>query len=385
MVRQDLGPDAAVLHTREVPGNLVQRLFGLRHVEISAAVDANVVSRYAAVNGDRQHDSPAPPAIDNDLHAGSVSLPPPRVPPAHEQDFRGQFRDDIKGTLYDLQSKLDELCRARDQGASRELPDCFFRLFTDLIDAEISEDLARELVDHVRGVAADNELDDPHLLKDCIARLIEGEIKTCGPITVESENRRLVALVGPTGVGKTTTIAKLAANFHLREKRRVGLITVDTYRIAAVDQLRTYADIIDLPMEVVSTRREMRDAMARLAHLDLILMDTAGRSPRDEVKIRELKSMLAEAGADEVHLVLSSVAGTPGLIKTARQFREVGATSLLITKLDEATGLGNLLPLLRDCDLPFSYVTDGQNVPDDIQPADSKRLARLILGLDTGS
>ena len=86
-----------------------------------------------------------------------------------------------------------------------------------------------------------------------------------------------------------------------------------------------------------------------------------------------------------MHLVLSSVAGTPGLIKTAKQFREVGATSLLITKLDEATGLGNLLPLLRDCDLPFSYVTNGQNVPDDIQPADSKRLARLILGIDTDS
>ncbi len=101
--------------------------------------------------------------------------------------------------------------------------------------------------------------------------------------------RRLVALVGPTGVGKTTTIAKLAANFHLREHRRVGLITVDTYRIAAVEQLRTYADIIDLPMEVVSTPREMRQAVERLSDLDLILMDTAGRSPRDEVKIQELR------------------------------------------------------------------------------------------------
>ena len=113
-----------------------------------------------------------------------------------------------------------------------------------------------------------------------------------------------MALVGPTGVGKTTTIAKLAANFRLREKRRVGLITVDTYRIAAVEQLRTYADIIDLPMEIVSTPREMHQAVARMADLDLILMDTAGRSPRDEVKIQELKSMLAEAEPDEVHLVL---------------------------------------------------------------------------------
>ena len=115
-----------------------------------------------------------------------------------------------------------------------------------------------------------------------------------------------MALVGPTGVGKTTTIAKLAANYRLREKKRVGLITVDTYRIAAVEQLRTYADIIDLPMEVVSTPREMREAVARMRNLDLVLMDTAGRSPRDEIKIQELRSLLAEAEADEVHLVLSA-------------------------------------------------------------------------------
>ena len=194
--------------------------------------------------------------------------------------------------------------------------------------------------------------------------------------------RRLVALVGPTGVGKTTTIAKLAANFRLREKRRVGLITVDTYRIAAVEQLRTYADIIDLPMEVVSTPREMHQAVARMADLDLILMDTAGRSPRDEVQIQELKSMLAEAMPDEVHLVLSSVASAKSLANTAEQFAAVGTTALVLTKLDEAASLGNLLPLVRSSRLPLSYLTHGQNVPDDIAPADAGRLARLILGIE---
>ena len=210
--------------------------------------------------------------------------------------------------------------------------------------------------------------------------MIEDEIRVAGPIRLAAGRRRLVALVGPTGVGKTTTIAKLAANFRLREKRRVGLITVDTYRIAAVEQLRTYADIIDLPMEVVATPREMREAVARMADLDLILMDTAGRSPRDEVKIQELKSMLAEAAPDEVHLVLSSVASAGSLAKTAEQFAAVGTTALVLTKLDEAASLGNLLPLVRGSRLPLSYLTDGQNVPDDIAPADAGRLARLILG-----
>ena len=222
------------------------------------------------------------------------------------------------------------------------------------------------------------------LLKARIARMIEDEIQVTGPIQVTQQSPRLVALVGPTGVGKTTTIAKLAANYRLREKTRVGLITVDTYRIAAVEQLRTYADIIALPMEVVSTPRQMREAVARLADLDLVLMDTAGRSPQDEVKIQELKSMLAEAQADEVHLVLSSVNSANSLKKTAELFADVGTTALVLTKLDEATGLGNLLPLVRSCQLPLSYLTNGQNVPDDIEPADRRKLARIVLGMETG-
>ena len=176
-----------------------------------------------------------------------------------------------------------------------------------------------------------------------------------------------MALVGPTGVGKTTTIAKLAANFRLRENRRVGLITVDTYRIAAVEQLRTYADIIDLPMEVVSTPREMREAVAA----DARLRPGAHGHRRPQPARRGAAS--ASCGrcsprprADEVHLVLSAASGARSLAAAAEKFAPVGVTSLLVTKLDEATGLGNLLSLARTCGLPFSYLTDGQNVPDDI-------------------
>jgi flagellar biosynthesis protein FlhF len=175
----------------------------------------------------------------------------------------------------------------------------------------------------------------------------------------------------------------LAANFRLKEKRRVGLITVDTYRIAAVEQLRTYADIIDLPMQVVSTPREMREAVRRMAGLDLVLMDTAGRSPKDEVRLQELKAFLHEADADEVHLVLSSVGSTRTLEQTAERFAAVGTTALILTKLDEASGLGNLLPVLHSCKLPLSYLTNGQNVPDDIEIANADKLAKMILGLET--
>jgi flagellar biosynthesis protein FlhF len=265
-----------------------------------------------------------------------------------------------------------------------EVPESLFRLFTDLIDAEMSEELARELLDRVRQESADDEFISPAAAKARLLSLLEADIEVAGSIRPIAGRRHLVALVGPTGVGKTTTIAKLAAHYRLRERLRVGLITVDTYRIAAVEQLRTYADIIDLPMEVVSTPREMRQAVARLADLDLVLMDTAGRCPRDEVRIQELKSMLAEARPDEVHLVLSCVAGAAGLAKNAEHFASVGTTALILTKLDEATGLGNLLPLLRTSRLPVSYLTNGQNVPDDIEAAVAARLARRVLGLDSG-
>jgi flagellar biosynthesis protein FlhF len=125
----------------------------------------------------------------------------------------------------------------------------------------------------------------------------------------------------------------------------------------------------------------MREAVARMNHLDLVLMDTAGRSPRDEVKIQELKSMLGEAEPDEVHLVLSSTAGAKSLIGTAERFADVGTTAMVLTKLDEAHSLGHLVSLARSVRLPVSYLTDGQNVPDDIQVAEARAMAGTLLGV----
>lgn len=374
LVRSDLGPDAAVLQTRQLSGGLLRRLVGAGRVEVTASASVNVPSRFA----DQPVPAPAAPSVPL---TGTPRSMESRIPPAHEHDYRTKFRDDLKDQLNNLQSLVEDLCHNSQQTSNPELSETLFLLFTDLIDAEIGEDLARELIDRVRQGAAAGELEDLVLLKARIARMIEEDIKVSGPIRVTPGQRRLVALVGPTGVGKTTTIAKLAGNFHLRERRRVGLITVDTYRIAAVEQLRTYADIIDLPMEVVSTPREMRQAVQRLSDLDLILMDTAGRSPRDEVKIQELRYMLAEAQPDEVQLVLSSVSSLENMKRTVKHFAEVGVTSMILTKLDEATGLGNMVPLLRSGNLPLSYVTNGQNVPDDIQAADCRRLTRMVLDI----
>lgn len=376
LVRNELGPTASVLHTRELNSGLLKRLVFGRRFEIAASAAVNVPSRLPPeLQALRQHMFERAPSAQSAL------------PPAHlEVDYRTQYRDDFRhqvaGQLDELQAMVEKLCQRSAKAPAHDLPESLFHVFTEMIDADVDESIARSLIDQIRAQHGAHELFDPFLVKDRIAQLLESEIKVTGPIQAESYKCRIVALVGPTGVGKTTTIAKLAANYRLREKRKVGLITVDTYRVAAVEQLRTYADIIDLPMEVVSTPREMREAVERMQHLDLVLMDTAGRSPRDEVKIQELKSMLAEAEPDDVHLVLSSTAGAKSLAATAERFADVGTTGLLLTKLDETASLGHLVALVRSCPLPISYLTDGQNVPDDIEVADPRRLARMLLGIE---
>lgn len=371
LVRQELGPEAAVLHTRELRGSPWLRWIpGLRQIEVTAALHVNVPSRLAAREAARG------PAA-----AYESASRPTTGPGAAARPARPAFEQQIKGQLEELHSLVADLCR-RTQGAGLAgLPEVLFRVYTDLIDAEVDQDLARELVTSLRQDPTLANIADPALVKARLVRMLESELRVAPPLDL-SQGRRVAALVGPTGVGKTTTIAKLAANFRLQQRKRVGLITVDTYRIAAVEQLRTYAEIIELPMEVVSTPREMRAAVQRLAAMDLVLIDTAGRSPKDEVRIQELKALLHEAAADEVYLVLSAVTSAAALARTAERFAEAGTTALILTKLDEAAGMGQVLPLLRACNLPLCYLTDGQNVPDDIAPADARRVARLIVGLE---
>lgn len=364
MVRRDLGPEAAVLHTREVTRGWWGLFGGDKRIEVTASVEVNVPSRL-------------PPKRMPINDAGvSLEITPPglNLPPVDSAE-----RDEMRGRLNELQSMVEELCRRTRGTGLPELPEGLFQLYTELLDHELSEELARGLIDEVRLSVAPGEWHDLDTLRARAEKIVERQLHCQGPFQIQPGKCHTVALVGPTGVGKTTTIAKLAANYRLREKLRVGLITVDTYRIAAVEQLRTYADIIDLPMQVVVTPRQMREAVHAMANLDLLLIDTAGRSPKDEVKIQELRSFVAEANADEVHLVLSAVTSPSTLSRTAEAFKDVGTSALIITKLDEALSLGNLLPLMQASQLPLSYVTHGQNVPDDIAIAQAARLAQQIL------
>lgn len=298
------------------------------------------------------------------------------------QQHEGGSAAELVSKIDSLQKMVESLTKSAHLRPADEIPSELFDIYTQLIDADIEDDLARELVFGLRKEATPQEIHDPDAARLVLSALVERDLRCTDPISTRTGRRRIVALVGPTGVGKTTTIAKLAANFRLRDGIKMGLVTVDTYRIAAVEQLRTYAEIIDLPMKVVTSPQEMRRALDELDGMDLILIDTAGRSPRDELKIQELKQMLGEADVDEVHLVMSLTSSVRSIRMTCEQFAPISPSALILTKLDEAAGMGSLLSVAREVELPVSYLTTGQDVPEDIEPADRSRMSRLVLGQD---
>lgn len=347
MVRRDLGGEAVILGTREVRR---RRLFGFgtaERIEVTAA--------------------------DGRASMGGMAVAAPRVAVGAKV---GERLGLLHAAVSDLssQGRLDHLLP--------DLPSSLVPTYATLLDADVPEVLARRLVRHVADRIEPDEAHKPEAIRDALRDAVESCLLIAPPMLAVPGTRRVVALVGPTGVGKTTTVAKLAANFKLVHGLRAGLVTVDTYRIAAVEQLRTYAEIIGLPLGVANTPGEMRKAIDGLGPVDLVLIDTAGRSPWDEVKIRELADFLAEARPDEVHLVLSAVAGEKSLRAAVERFAAVHADRLIFTKLDEADGLGGVLAVIGQANRPISYLTTGQAVPDDIEPADRRRLARLILGYE---
>lgn len=400
-IRAEFGPTADIVRTREVPvPGILNRMFGRTEIEITAGPPKMAPPSKA------RSESPSTAwnqGVGLDLSAGHVANSYASFSiPSHDTETGTPTKDSSSdldsataASLHRLrnlfqESKVEQASPAQpapafSAGPSRLVhwPETCFEVYNELIEADLETDIARDLITAVHQVANPRELASVSMLRQRVLREMANRIATSGPVRIPVGQRRVVALIGPTGVGKTTTIAKLAANSRLRDRRRVGLLTLDTYRIAAVDQLRTYAEIIELPLAVASTPEEVVAALDRMQDLELVLVDTAGRSPRNEQQLQELQTMLAAIQPDETHLVMSCSSSSKQLLQTAELFATVGYSHLLMTKLDEALSLGSLMSLAQAQQVPLSYLTTGQNVPDDIEIAESTRLCEQILRFGT--
>ncbi len=320
---------------------------------------------------------------------------PMRAAVAPDSDAAAIHRD-----LQDIKLLVNQVLHASPVTAigvaSGAMPDALFRHYLRLLEAAVSRDLADQIIGAVRDELTPGELQDEAIVRATVLRHLAGLIPVADvapPGRSSSADQRapgvrsptVIALIGPTGVGKTTTIAKLAAAYKLRQGKSVALITSDTYRIAAVDQLRTYAGIIGLHLKVVLTPAEMAQAVQSLSAHDVILIDTAGRSQFNNDRLDELREFLAAASPSEVHLVLSTTAAESVLLKTAAAFAPLRPNRVILTKLDEAVNFGVIVNVVRRLSTHLSFVTTGQEVPDDIEPGRADRLARLVLDNGLGS
>jgi flagellar biosynthesis protein FlhF len=392
LVKTEMGKDAVILHTRTLQS---RRWLGLRRkksVEITAGSGLNVTSR-----GIRKSTGPA----QNAAAAQSSSAPigrtrPASAPVAPQRAAQSPGKDlldtpaagrammmSISSEVRELRSVMEDLVRRSKRDAAPQVPEDLFDHYSHLIQNQVAEELATNMVRHLQTYRPD-QLQQSGFIREKLSEQVERMIPVSGAIErKKQEGAHIVALIGPTGVGKTTTLAKLAANLQLREKRRVGLITIDTYRIAAIDQLRKYAELIGSPIKAVNTPEDLREAILGMNDCEFILIDTAGRSPTDTLKLNELKGFLDAAQPDEVHLVLSLAASQSCIERAIERFGQVRVDKIIFTKLDEAVHVGVVLNVVKKVNKTLSYVTTGQNVPDDIEVGKGSKLAQMLLGTNS--
>lgn len=354
-------------------------------------LDARAEARPSPVSPSRsepvRHDPrPVPSAGDDDPLAAARAIATRVRPAPVDRVARETLEDEIRSIKRMVTQVLRHSRRATGPaawGPSDAVGDALSELDSKLSAQDVAPDVIERLIGGLRDELSPSELADAGVVRTAALRRIGAmlPVATEPPAPGRATDGRptTIALLGPTGVGKTTTLAKLAATHKLRHGRKVGLITSDTYRIAAVEQLRTYANIIGLPLKVALTPEEMGEACASFDACDVILIDTAGRSQHDTDRIGELREFVEAARPHRRHLVLSAAAQEAVMLAAADRFGALGPDRLLLTKLDEAVRFGPVLNVASRVALPLGYVTSGQEVPDDIEPANADRLARLIL------
>ena len=365
MIKRDLGADALILNTKKVKVGGFIGFFQKEKLEVTAAVEAKPRKKQA-VKAEAEEPAAAPAIQQQTLQPNPVALPD-----SPDSRMTGDLINELKGIKqFMMQSMKEDHLPATLQPLNQ-------RLNSQEVTKEIQSEILAKMMLTIGQQPAIATAQIHRMAKTEIVRLIESHQQQPA-----AKNPEIICFIGPTGVGKTTTIAKIAADLLLREGKKVGLITSDTYRIAAVEQLKTYAGILNIPIQVVDSAEDLTRAMAELAACDIILMDTAGRNYQQKQYIDDLEKLLADKNKIQINLVLSLTSKYEDMRKIIDNFQTIRMDQLLLTKQDETSSSGAILNLIYHYSIPVTYIANGQNVPDDILTATPELIANFVLGED---
>jgi len=368
----------AATRNEDGPANALQVPAPSASADDLPVVDARSSPAQGAAQGSRPAQRSAPSSDGSER----LFAPARRMGGGEENQQIQSLTNDV-AELKALVAKLASGSASASSGVA-ELSDAVKDLFQVMTEADVSPERARDIARSVSRELSGDQLDDPEAVRGKALEMIERMVSIGGPLHLENKGPSVIAMIGPTGAGKTTTLSKLAANLIINHREmKVGFVTIDTYRLGATEQLRTLANVLNVPVRVVMTPKEMEATVRELSQtLDVVFIDTAGRSQRDRMKMNELKTFLEAANPTETHLCVSATTHPSHLIASLDQFGGLKIDRLILTKLDEAATYGSVLDVLMRAQKPVSYLTVGQDIPDDIELATGARLARLLLGVD---
>lgn len=388
LAKKELGTSVVIMNVRSVKSKGFLSLFKKPLVEVTVALEDEQ---------DKTTYKPILPAATVRRTVETARQEAQKKREAEEQKESETDEISVKrernDTVESLEEKLESLHTLIEQQIQKETGDmdtdsdsdeqvAFFKLiYNTLIDNEVDEKYANEIIDELGKIKKPGAGIDIYL-----ANIYQKMILQFGQpsgITPASDGAKLVFFIGPTGVGKTTTIAKIASKLSVDDKKKVALLTTDTYRIAAAEQLRTYANILDAPFRVIYTEDEVKTALEDYKGFDYILVDTAGHSHHNEAQKSSMKEFIHcvdDVIEKEIYLVVSATTKYRDLISIADAYTDMTDYKLIFTKLDETSTLGNLFNLKKHTGAQMSYVTFGQNVPDDIEQFSPQNTVKQLLG-----
>lgn len=366
VIKKELGPDAVILSTRKVIKNGSFGLFSRPMIEVTAAVD------YDTKREKKGFYKPEPEKNDESQNANSYDT----EKLAEIINSLGLNKIEmLVNDIGEMKRQLDDMKNTFSGNISIDLPNELRDIYNTMIKNEMDDVLAYKFLKKIQNRIPENST--PLQTKSLAIQLFE----TLLPLEKDyftSLNNKVLALVGPTGVGKTTTIAKLGANLALKMKRKVALISIDTFRIGAIEQLKSYAEILDVPLRVASTPHELGSIIEEFKNYEYILLDTMGRSQYDTKQIDDLKEFLSVSSSIKVSLVLSMSSNHSEMKDTFDKYSPLKPDYISFTKLDETKYFGMLASIAVLKKVPVLLLSNGQNVPEDIEVPDGRKIAKSI-------